>query len=92
VSELPSAKPNVPVVVHAPVAGQLGGVVISAPWAGIAKSIERIAVLPSGGPPGVAGGCAVTVEPEIVRRSKPGDSGVPGAVMTSMIWPGPLKT
>lgn len=64
----------------------------SEPRCGILKAIERIAVRPSGGPPAVDGGWAVTVSPEIVSRSKPGDTGVPGAVMTSMIWPGPLKT
>jgi hypothetical protein len=91
-SALPSAKPKVPVAVQWPSAGHVGGVVTSDPRTGILNAIERIAVRASGGPPGVAGGCAVTVSSEMVSRSKPGDSCVPGAVMTSMIWFGPLKT
>src|SRR3954452_14464906 len=97
VSDVPSAKPNVPVVVHSPLAGQSGGAVISV-WpppvrTGILKASDFTAVSPSGGPPGVlAGGWAVTVVPLIVRRSKAGDTGVPGAVMTSMSWLSPLNT
>jgi hypothetical protein len=56
VSAAPPAKPNVPVAVQWPSAGQAGGVVTRAPRTGILNAIERMAVRPSGGPPGVWGG------------------------------------
>ena len=95
-SLLPSANPNLPVLIQNPPAGQLGGVVINdfpaAVRTGMAKSIDLTAILPSGGPPGASGGCAVSVEPLIVNRSNAGDRGVPGAVITSISSFGPLKT
>jgi hypothetical protein len=58
----------------------------------MSKSTDLVAVSPSGGPPGVTGGCAVSVGPSTVRRSKPGETGVPGTVITSIREPRALKT
>ena len=72
VAVLPSWKSNVAVVVHCPLTGHRRGVVTKEPpvletTGGILKSIERTAILPSGGPPGTVGGLAVIVEP-LMRR------------------------
>src|SRR5436190_6757094 len=50
-----------------------------------------MSVLPSGGPPGTAGGCAVKVAPVTTRWSTPAaGAGAPGGVTTSISWSLPL--